>query len=248
MDYQFSPVRAAWVSLKKAMLALPVAALAVQSVVPLTAHAVNFPDTGDRGAPSTTAGGGTRGGWCEGDMAWADDALIPMVPKNNVSTFAGDQASLWIVAAPEFSESKAEIFVRSMQTNETVYVEEATLGDLSAEPVIQVDLPAVNSAGEPLLAADESYFWEFAIICDTGAREMDYFVRGLLQPVDPSAALSAQLETATTAEEQAALYASEGIWQETLAAAIRLSNDNPELLAELLTSVGLDELLVQQAY
>ena len=240
-----SSLQKPWARIQKGMTALPVAVLALQAVMPMAAQAIDFPDTGDRGAPSTTAGGGTRGGWCDGEMEWSENALIPMVPKNNVSTFAGDQASLWIVAAPEFSQRKAEIFVRSTQTNETVYVEETTLGDLRTESVIQVDLPALNSEGEPLLATDQSYFWEFAVICNSGAREHDYYVRGLIQPVDANAALAAQLEAATTPEEQAALYASDGIWQETLNIGVQLSDSNPELLAELLTSVGLDELLSQ---
>ncbi|MEL7226035.1 MAG: DUF928 domain-containing protein [Cyanobacteria bacterium P01_D01_bin.36] len=235
--------RVPWMSAKKLTMAVaPVAVLLANMAVALPSHAVDFPDTGDRGAPSSTAGGGTRGGWCEGEMAWDENSLIPMVPKNNVSTFAGEQASLWIVAAPEFSHRRAEIFVRNAQTNEVVYIEEDTLGDLTDAPVIQVDLPAVAATGEPLLKADESYFWEFAVICNSGAREHDYYVRGLMQPVDTSAALVEQLDTATT-EEQVELYAGAGIWQETLSTAIQLAESNPELLADLLTSVGLDEVL-----
>lgn len=243
MSLLFSSFRASWTGLKKTAAVLPVTLIALQSMVPLAAQAIDFPDTGDRGAPSTTAGGGTRGGWCEGEMAWSDDALIPMVPKNNVSTFTGEQASLWIAAAPEFSHKNAEIFVRNMQTNETVYVEVANLGDLTEE-MVHVELPALNDEGEPLLEADQTYFWEFAVICNQSAREQDYYVRGLMQPVETSAQLAEQLESADTMEEKAALYASEGIWQETLAIGIELNqSEKPEVLAELLTSVGLDTLL-----
>jgi len=208
--------------------------------VAASSYALNFPDTGDRGAPSSTAGGGTRGGWCEEDITWADTSLFALVPKNNVSTFAGEQASLWIHMAAGLSQNRAEIFVQNAQTHEVVYQKEMTLESFETNHTMQLNLPATNASGEPLLNADQTYKWEFAVICDDGDRARDYYINGLIQPITAEATLSAQLATASI-QDRAELYANAGIWQETLMIARQLEDTQPTLLAELLASVDLGD-------
>lgn len=210
-------------------------------------YSLDFPDTGDRGAPSSTAGGGTRGGWCDAGSAWWDEtSLFALVPKNNVSTFVGDKASLWIHLGPIFSQKRAELFVQHAQTKEVVYRQELTLGAFDSNLIMQLDLPAIQQeSGEPLLNKNEEYSWEFAVICDSGDRARDYYINGLMQPVEADAALSAQLANADSAEVKAELYANAGIWQETMMLAQELSESQPDLLTALLASVGLETSLAQ---
>lgn len=232
-------------NLKQSFSLVSLTLLLSVSLVP-PSYGLDFPDTGDRGAPSSTAGGGTRGGWCDLESAWWDEtSLFALVPKNNVSTFAGDQASLWIHLGPIFSQKRAEIFVQHAQTREVVYRQELTLEAFDYNHVMQIDLPAIQQeSGEPLLNKNEEYSWEFAVICDEGDRARDYYINGLMQPVEPDAALSAQLATANS-EVKAELYANAGIWQETMMLAQELSDSQPDLLTELLASVGLETSLAQ---
>lgn len=233
-------------NLKKLMMTLPLGAMAASLAMPSVGYALEFPDTGDRGAPSSTAGGGTRGGWCEENVTWADTSLQALAPKNNVITFAGDQASLWLHASDIFEQKTAEIFVQNADTQAVIYEAQLQLEGLEPGKLIKVDLPATTATGEPLLEKGKTYTWEFAIICSTGDRTQDYYVNGLLEPVEIETELSAKLETASP-EEQAELYASAGIWQETLMLAEQLSPSMPMLLPELLRSVGLSELPQAQA-
>lgn len=225
------------------VLSAVVLAANIAGIVP--AQALEFPDTGDRGAPSTTAGGGTRSGWCEDDdIARAqghDTMLTALVPKNNVITFAGEQASVWMYGTAGINQQSAEIFIQHADTREVVYQEQVVIEGLEAGGLIRVDLPTVKPSGEALLAQDQMYSWEFAVICSSGDRALDYHINGMLQPVELDAKLTSQIETASP-EEQAELYASAGIWQETLILAEQLSGSMPTLLPELLTSVGLEEL------
>jgi len=218
-----------------------VSTIAFSGLMSLPSHALEFPDTGDRGAPSSTAGGGTRGGWCEEDWAWTETSLLALAPKNNVITFSGDQAFLRIHAASIFNQKTAEIFVQNAATKAVVYEAQLTIDTVEPGQFVEVVLPATTTSGAPLLEKGELYTWEFAVICNTGDRARDYYINGLLEPVEVATALSAQLETASL-EEQAELYASAGIWQETLMIAEQLRVSDPTLLPELLRSVGLDSL------
>lgn len=208
----------------------------------MPSHALEFPDTGDRGAPSTTAGGGTRSGWCEDDAIASaqghETMLTALVPHNNVNTFAGDQAALWIYGTPGVNQKTAEIFVQNAQTYEVVYQEQISIEGLESGGLVRVELPANDASGAPLLEKDQAYTWEFAVICSSGDRSLDYHIGGLLQPVEPDSDLALQLETVSP-QEQAELYANAGIWQETLILAEQLRESAPTLLPELLTSVGL---------
>ncbi|MEL6492981.1 MAG: DUF928 domain-containing protein [Cyanobacteria bacterium J06621_3] len=205
-------------------------------------YALEFPDTGDRGAPSTTAGGGTRSGWCEDDAIASTQgneiALTALVPYNNINTFVGDQAALWIYGTPGVNQKTAEIFVQNAQTYEVIYQEQISIEGLDAGGLVRVELPANDASGAPLLEKNQEYKWEFAVICSSGDRSLDYHIGGLLQPVELDSELSSQLEAANP-QEQTELYANAGIWQETLILAEQLRESAPELLPELLTSVGL---------
>lgn len=245
----------------------PLVMLLAHMVAPLPSYALEFPNTGDRGAPERTAGGGTRGGLCEGGD-WMQQSINALVPTNNVHTFAGDQASLLIHLADGFEEKRAEIYVQDIRTQTAVYQEQMSLSDLykaggerieeiagesasessgyrrerNAEGgIIQVDIPAFNAEGELLLAVNQDYFWEFAIICNPDDRTQDYIVRGLMTRNELSEELSELLAIAPAAQ-QAELYAEAGIWQETLAIAQSLKPTDNQLWTELLDSVGLAAL------
>lgn len=223
----------------------PAAMLAASLVIALPSQAVEFPSTGDRGAPSTTAGGGTRDGWCD-SSEWTPWSVKALVPENNVSTFAGDQASLWIHMSPGFAQRPAELYIQNADTRERVYQQDMALANPEEDDILRMSLPSHNEAGELLFETGQTYAWEFAVICDHSDRSRDYVIQGHLEKLPENPELVARLATATL-QEQAEIYAEAVLWQETLQAAEQLQTVAPSQWTELLASVGLGSLLYEQS-
>jgi hypothetical protein len=202
---------------------------------------LEFPPTGDRGAPSRTGSGGTRGDRCQ---LSAGQHLSALMPLNNVSTFTGEQASFWLHVPVELSEKPAEIFVSHPQTHEVVYQQQLLLPKMDSAGIVKIDLPATNGEGTPLLAPSQDYFWEFAAICDVADRSRDHAVQGFVHRLETGALpndLSDDLSVLSLAQ-QAEQYAAAEIWQQTLEMALILRATDPTPWSELLASVELERL------
>ncbi|MEL6351198.1 MAG: DUF928 domain-containing protein [Cyanobacteria bacterium J06627_28] len=223
----------------------PAAVLAANLIIALPSQAVEFPSTGDRGAPSTTAGGGTRDGWCD-SSEWTPWSVKALVPENNVSTFAGDQASLWIHMSPGFAQRPAELYIQNADTRERVYQQNMALTSPEEDDILRLSLPSHNEAGELLFETGQTYAWEFAVICDHSDRSRDYVIQGHLEKLPENPELIERLATANL-QEQAEIYAEAALWQETLQATEQLQTVAPRQWTELLASVGLDSLLYEQS-
>jgi hypothetical protein len=210
-------------------------AIASLLLTALPSYSLEFPASGDRGAPARTGSGGTRGDRCHLPR---DTAMSALMPLNNVSTFTGEQASFWLHVPAELSEKTAEIFVSNPQTHEVVYQRQMLLPAMTAASIIKLNLPASKADGTPLLAPDQDYFWEFATICDASDRSRDHVVQGFVHRVEATLPDgSAQLV------QQAEQYAAAEIWQQTLEAASTLKATDSTLWSQLLTSVGLEALI-----
>lgn len=204
----------------------------------LPAYSLEFPSTGDRGAPSRTASGGTRSDRCQLPKG---TRLSAMVPSNNVSTFAGEQASLWIHTPAELSGEPAELFVKNAQTQEVVYQQQFPLAALEASRIVEIRLPASDADGKPLISSNQDYFWELAVICDVSDRARDHVVQGFVHNVEMSEPAAAAIASLSLSQ-QAAQYAAAEVWQETLDIALQLRAEDASFLSELLDSVGLSAL------
>ena len=235
---------------KKVGLSLLLALTTV--VLALPGQALEFPQTGDRGAPERTSGGGTRGDRCAADI---DNSIQALIPKNNVSTFAEPQAKLWLYVPAELTTYTAEVFVKHPDTHEIVYEQQTALPKLERDGLIELTLPAASADGAPLLADNQDYFWEFAIICDVNDRTRDRFIQGFLHKVADDTALQARLEEAASkvdpepaspSELAIEMYAGAALWQEALSLALSLAIDTnsaqQHYWGELLDSVGLSAL------
>lgn len=233
------------------LLAVGLSSLAIigLGIVP-SAQAIEFPDAGDRGAPSRTAGGGTRGEWCDGN-GWTEWSARALVPSNNVSTFSGQQASLWLHLSESFYDKTAEVYIQDLTSNDTVYEQQVDIASLNQEAraqdnLIKVDLPEFTGSGAPLLETGKTYYWDFSIICNPNDRAQDYVVRGILHRVEADADLAETIATASPIQ-QLENYASAGLWQEALQTAALLKEEQPHLWVELLSSVGLSRLAAETA-
>lgn len=219
-------------------------------LVVLPSQALEFPQTGDRGAPSRTSGGGTRGDRCNADT---DDLIRAIVPQNNVSTFAEPQAKLWLHLPAELTTRTAEVFVKQAETHEIVYEYQTSLLKLEQDGLIELILPASRADGSPLLADEQDYLWEFAIICDANDRTRDRYAQGLLHKVSDDDALKERLglgmeETPFSMPGSLLVekYAGAELWQEALQISIQYNRSKPHYWESLVTSVGLVDLADSQ--
>ncbi len=218
-------------------LKLPLLITATLLLSTLPGYSLEFPRTSDRGAPSRTASGGTRGDRCQ---LPANKRISALVPRNNISTFTSTQASLWLRIPTELSQKRAEIFVQNPETFEIVYQQQFLLSDLETG-ISKIDLPTTNNEGTALLAIGQDYFWEFAVICDASDRTRDHIAQGFVHKLETTEAFEEKLETLTPSQ-QAEQYAEAEIWQETLELALQTRAGDPTAWAQLLDSVGLNFL------
>jgi hypothetical protein len=84
------------------------------------------------------------------------------------------------------------------------------------------------AADKPELKADTVYRWEVEVICDPNQpSNKSGLATGFIQRVAPTAALSASLAKAKTNQAKAEIYASAGLWSDTLDAMTRAIVANP---------------------
>ena len=228
-----------------AVIFSPATLLASSLVFSMPSHALEFPPTGGRGAPSRTAGGGMRGSACTTKGL----PLTALVPGDGMNTLVGNQITLLVyvpTVGPVFKNGKpvvdtsgnkvypkAELIVMDEIGNDVETKEVSLTGEAG---VIQVSLSEKTT-----LQANKKYFWEFAIVCDANDRTKDQFVQGELQRVQLNSEIKNALKQATPLK-QAELYAKAGIWQETLTTAAQLRSSDPKTWEDLLRSVGLKEI------
>ena len=208
-------------------------------------YAVQFPNTSDRGAPARGPSLGTRGEIClDVDQR---PSLTSLLPHNAIATAFGADAdipmSLWFYI-PETGAAGAELIVVN-ELGEEIYQQTV---ELPSEPgTIQVMLPTYEADGEtPTFTSGSLYYWDFALICDPSDRTDDILLGGGIQRLDASPDFLAQLEAVDDDPlAQAALYAQQGAWQETIALAASVRSEYPDAWNELLLSVDLDAVADQ---
>lgn len=168
--------------------------------------------------------------------------LTVLTPQDNTNTFVGDEVQL-LFYVPEVTDKMAEIYVEDPETFDIVYEASFELPDTPG--LISVRFPAVNqTTGEPLQPGTE-YAWEFAVICNPTDRASDLAVSGLIEPVELSEDAVLELETTSQPLQEVAVYAGEGVWQETLIRMVNMRCTNESDWTELLTSVGLEDIVEQ---
>ncbi|QIZ70517.1 DUF928 domain-containing protein [Oxynema aestuarii] len=196
---------------------------------PLAVKALEFPPASDRGAPSRTAGGGTRGEDCI-----AEDAkpLTALMPTNNVGTTAKANPTFFFYV-PKTTATQAEFAIVDREGAD-IYVSEFPIDGTPG--VIALKVPETINLGE-----GNDRIWHFGLICNPDNRALDKFVQGFLYRETIEEPLRAKLER-SPALEKAELYAKARIWHETLEIAAELRDSHPEQWQQLLSSVGLESI------
>ncbi|MFB2969233.1 DUF928 domain-containing protein [Aerosakkonema sp. BLCC-F183] len=192
----------------------------------------------NRQAPSTTAGGATRGECVE-----SAESLRALMPSNNLSLTTAEYPTLyWYI--PQ-STAKALQFELRDANEKTLWIKTFRIPATSG--IISFTLPSELAP----LAVNQSYHWYLIMVCPGGKpddKSGNVFVDGWIERTEPSPTLVKDLEKATPSDRPG-LYAAAGIWQDSLTTLVELRRDNPEdsTLArqwqKLLKSVGLDPVV-----
>lgn len=161
-----------------------------------------------RGAPSETAGGASRGGCVEEDAA-----LTLLVPNGFGQTTQSHPTFFFYV--PQTSAEQATFTLSSLSedgTVETVHYSQ-TFEIEEANVVVPFALPS----DAPALEAGRDYYWSIDLLCDLeNAGENIYSVAWIERVPAPP-----ELESAL-ASDRPSLYAQKGLWYDTLAALLEL--------------------------
>lgn len=189
------------------------------------------------GKPTRTVTGGTRGG-CKA-LPEGEPTLTALVPEEGTQ--------LTVAAYPSFFfyipaiEAEALELILSSKDGEYIATFKTTGDELG---IVSVSIPA-NSM--PPLEIGKAYHWSFAIICDRSDPSANMIVKGSLERIELDPNLNTILETVPP-QERAALYFTDGAWQDTLATMAQLRRTRPDNVAvktdweALLKSVGLEKI------
>jgi hypothetical protein len=196
---------------------------------------LNFPPTGkDRGAPATTAGGGTRSDdtAClniqEGEMPLA--ALMPN--RENIAKTATATPNLyWYV--PSTKANMGELVIVD-ENGQEIYFNRFALPKQAG--IIKLSIPAKAN-----LKPGHTYSWAMMVVCDSRYRNRDKYVEGQLEYISLEPELKSKIKRIATLE-QAKVYAQGGIWAETLDLIAQMRTEKPKDWQQLLKSVGLEKL------
>lgn len=190
------------------------------------------------GTPRRRSPGGVRGGGNCGTGRGGE--LTALVPDKGPQVTTAEHPTLFFYV-PENDAEALELIVKDENNNEYTKTFKVT-----GEPgIISVSLASDSTV--PPLEIGKTYQWSFSVICDSNDRSGNMIEEGSIQRLELDPNLSVELEAAEP-HERAALYATAGLWQDTLVTMAQLRRDRPRDLAiksdweELLKSVGLEKI------
>lgn len=167
-------------------------------------------------------------------------ALTPVLDVDLQKTTAANPTFFFYV--PQTSAPAMELVLFDEQDN-VMY--QQTLPTPTKAGIVSLNLPEKTNV--PSLEFGKTYRWDFSLICDRRDRELDYVVSGSIERIVPDTALKTALEKAKP-EEQAAIYALSGFWEDSLAILSELRKTSPNDMSikndweDLLRSGGLEEI------
>jgi Domain of Unknown Function (DUF928) len=177
---------------------------------------LNF-KTPNRGAPSSTAGGATRGS-CDK----LSKQITPILPKEKLGLTLSERPTFF-VNLPKAAAKNAEFLLLATENDiSTEVVYEATV-NLPEQPGIMAYTLPDNA---PALETGKRYRWFLSVPCNADESEAKATVDGWVERTESNVTLSKQLETAEVSKRPE-VYAQAGIWYETLASLVQQRCNNP---------------------
>lgn len=168
-----------------------------------------------QGLPGRRISGGVRmeppADSCFSDF---NQSLVSIMPRSNLSKTLSAHPTFWF-SVPETIGSKSVEFQLLTDTDELLYSTQVSVE--SGSGLSEFQLPA----SAPALATNENYKWTFSFSCNNGSRSPVLGLQGWIRRVEISAEMTAQLMSATPAE-QVELYSLAGLWQEQVSTLLNL--------------------------
>jgi hypothetical protein len=203
--------------------------------------------------PGTAPGGRRAGGGRRSSCATVNPKLTALVPVTEVAPNIQHVWGLTTVERPTFwfympytqSDSYPTEFVLQDQEANLVYTTNVSLPEQPG--IISVAIPSNIQA----LFFDQQYRWFLKVYCDGTKQSPPIYVEGVVRRVNLSPTVAQQL-TRARPQQQAAIYAENGVWFQVLGTLAELHKNNPQDAAiqaawkNLLTEVGLDEVADKQ--
>ncbi|MDJ0658876.1 MAG: DUF928 domain-containing protein [Crocosphaera sp.] len=194
---------------------------------------LNFPDTGNRGAPKKSAGGGTR----SDDQTCLtnednEPPLVALMPNRENKAKTAINTPTFYGYIPTTTATQGE-FVLVDENNEEVYYTRFALPETPG--IMKLEIP------DTVNLQPGNYSWSLMVICDSRYRNRDKYVEGSLEYVASTQLLENQIKDKPSLEK-AQVYANASLWFETLDTVAKIKEGNPQEWQELLTSVGLEML------
>ncbi|NEP10422.1 MAG: DUF928 domain-containing protein [Symploca sp. SIO2C1] len=178
---------------------------------------IQFEPPPEKGIPTQTVGGGTRG-QCSLQQQDTKKPLTLLTPAAQEGLTMAERPTFFFYV-PETSAQKAE-FTLISQDEEYGYQTSFSLD--SKGGVFKFQLPAEAAP----LEVGKSYQWSVAMICNQQQRTEDIVAQGLIQRTEATPTLVTQLGSATPLQ-RAALYGKAGIWYDTVKTMAELQISQP---------------------
>jgi Domain of Unknown Function (DUF928) len=176
-------------------------------------------DAGSRGSPDAPHGTGTRG-----ECIATDLQMTPLVGYGNLNLTVSDRPTFWVYVPYTPEQVTSGKF--SLQDGEkTVYTTPFTLPKTPG--VVSISLPSTV----PALDVGKKYRWFLTITCpQTSSSEepTPAYVTGIVERISLPPEIENLLNTTTNPLEKIQLYASNGIWYETLTEFAKLRLSDPQ--------------------
>lgn len=189
--------------------------------------------------PKQTVGGASRGEQCPLDSMNQKSLFTPLLPIGSRSLTVESHPTL-LVHIPNTSATTALLSVRDANEDYD-YQTMMPIGDRAG--IVSLTLPD----DAPALDVNQEYQWSLILLCDNKLRPDSPIVQGDIMRISTNSYLNDKLARADLLES-AILYASEGVWYDTVSSMAKLKTANPQNRTidsswqGLLESVGLEDI------
>lgn len=163
--------------------------------------------------PANREGGASRGGLCP----VGSKRLTALVPKSNLGLTIAARPSFMFYVPP--TQSQEMVFTLTDSRGVEIFEKSLTPSGVG---VMRVDMPQ-NLSG---LEVGKNYAWSVVVRCNPNDPSGDLYAAGWVQRVAPSAELRSDLARIEPGDRPY-IYASAGLWYETLSSLAELRQANP---------------------
>jgi Domain of Unknown Function (DUF928) len=174
------------------------------------------PPTGEE-EPSSTTGAASRGLTCIAP----NQALIALKPSGTIGLTLEAHPAIWIDLPPNTAE---RISLSLLTETRTLVYEDVTFPVPDTAGPVALQLPQEQLP----LEIGQRYEWIVELECDLNNASKNLSVSGWVKRIEPDPQLQQELDAAENPLEQAEVYASHGIWYETLSIVAAQQQANPK--------------------